>query len=108
MEQQARGAHHHAGRAVAALNGHVVHKGGDDGCDARVGFDTLGRDDAVSVHLRDHRHAGVDGFIIEQHRAGAALTLAAAALCAGQVQVFAQHVDKQALRRGVHNGFFPV
>ena len=25
---------------VAALNGHVVHKGGDDGCDARVGFDT--------------------------------------------------------------------
>ena len=62
----------------------------------------------MSVHLRDHRHAGVDGFIIEQHRAGAALALAAAALRARQMQIFAQHIDKQALWRGVHNGFFPV
>ena len=62
----------------------------------------------MAVHLRDHCHAGVDGPVVKQHRAGAALTLAAAALCAGQVQVFAQHVDKQALRRGVDNGVFPV
>ena len=58
--------------------------------------------------LRDRRLAGVRPLAVDQHRAGAALALAAAVLRAGQSQVLAQHVQQRPLRIGRHRARLTV
>ena len=54
-----------------------------------------------ALHLQDRRQAAVDQLAVEEHRARAALPLAAAFLGAGQVQLLAQHVEQPRHRVGL-------
>ena len=50
----------------------------------------------AAIDLADGHQAGVHHLAVEEHRAGAALALAAALLGAGQAEVLAQHVEQPA------------
>ena len=54
---------------------------------------------AHAAHARD---AGALGLAVDQHRAGAALPLAAPVLAARQVEMLAQHGEQAGLRIDVH------
>ena len=61
----------------------------------------LDRRDRRALDLAHRHQARVDHRAVDQHRARAALALAAALLGAGQAQVLAQHVEQAAHARGV-------
>ena len=56
----------------------------------------------LALGARGGRPAGEDALAVDQHRAGAALALAAAVLGAGQLQVFAQDVEQRPIGVGGH------
>ncbi len=89
-------------RAVAALKRPFVEERLLD----RVQRVSLGQaldgDDRLAVGARDRRAAGEDALPVHQHRAGAALALAAAVLGAGQLQLFAQDVEQRPVGVGRH------
>ena len=87
--------HDEAGSAEAALRCVVVDKGLLDGMQLAVfhqGFD--GRD-LFSLALDGEHRASVDGLVVEQDRAGAALSFVADALGAGDVERIAQGVEQR-------------
>ncbi len=57
--------------------------------------------DAVALVLHRDGQAGVDRHAVDQQRAGAALTMVAAFLGAGQLQAITQHVEQHRVGRHV-------
>ena len=92
--EQRLGREHHPRNADPALHPALV----DERVLQRVhpafveqAFDGL---DGRAVGLVGHHQAGVDGLPVDDHRAGAALALAAPFLRAGEPKVLAQHVEE--------------
>ena len=60
------------------------------------------------IRFRDRRHARGRSLAVDQHSTGAALAFATAVLRAGQLQVFAQHIQQWPLRIGGYSAGLPV
>ena len=83
------------GRAVAALERLGLEERLLDRVEPAVLLEALDRDDLLARGLGDRRLAGRRRLAVEQHRAGAALPLAAAVLGAGQVEAVAQDREER-------------
>ena len=108
IEQRLRG-HDHARDADAALRSPMLDERVLEGVKAIALGQALDGLDGGAIRLIREHQAGVDGLAVHEHRARAALALAAAFLGPGQAQVLAQHVDEplvaahpQAPRLAVH------
>ena len=90
------------GRAVAALRRAEL----GEGVLQRVGQRAVGQafdghDGRRRLVLDGQRQAGQDRLAVDQHGAGAALAELAAVLGAGQVEIFAQHLEQRLVDRNV-------
>ena len=93
---QVDGAHHHAGRAEAALQRmmlaeHRLHRVQR----AVGGGQPLDRGDVRALGLQRQHRAGLYRVAVHMHDAGAALAGVAADMGAGQAEMFAQQLDEQ-------------
>jgi hypothetical protein len=98
----------HPGGAVSALEGFAIEKRLLHRMQATVLLETL---DGSDFFIRSGGHlssAGPHWPAIQQHRTGAALTLATSVFCASQVQFVAQYGQKTAFARHVYTVFGPV
>src|SRR5262245_34107231 len=83
--------------ADAALQRGLVHKGLLHRVELRVAGEPLDRADLGAVAHGGELQAGGDRVAVHDHRASTASADAAAVLGAGEVQVFTEHVHKQAV-----------
>ena len=102
------GRHEHARRADAALGAAVLQECLLERVQATGRREALDRQDRLALDLRQRHQAAVDDLTVDQHRAGAALALAAALLGAGQTEVLAQRVEQAAHARGVERDVLAV
>ena len=91
----------HPGGAVAALKRLDLQERGLHGMEPAVLLEALDRDDLLARDLRDRRLARAHGGAIEEHRARAALALAATVLRARQIETVAQRREERLVGRGV-------
>ena len=90
--------HHHAGRAVAALQAVLLVEALLDRIELAVLLEPLDGHDLAAVGLHGEDRAGLDRDAVEQDRAGAAVRRVAADVRAGQPQVLAQEMDEEEAR----------
>jgi hypothetical protein len=93
VRQQIFRRHDHAGNAEAALHRALIEKGFLHGIQAIVGCEPLDRDDRAPVGFDREHETRVHRAAVDQHGAGAAFTLLAARLRAGQTEAIAQRVE---------------
>lgn len=93
--QQAYGAHNHASRAIATLQGVFDNEGFLYWVQLAVGLQAFNGGDLFAFSLFDGDEAGADGFAIQQHCACAALPFSATVLGAGEAQFFSQCVQQR-------------
>src|SRR5207247_7828488 len=86
------------GSAIAALQSIMAHKRGLHRVEIAVFFQTLDGRDLVARMHRGERQAAVDALSIDDHRAGAALSLVAALLRTGQPEMLAQRIEQRYAR----------
>ncbi len=98
--EQGDRAHDHAGRAVAALERPGLEEGLLDGMQTTVARQALDGRDGVAGSVGDTRLAGSNRIAVEEHRARAALALAAAGLGASQTQLLAEREEQAPIRAG--------
>ena len=79
--------------AVAALHRLLIEESLLDGVQLAVRRNAFDRPDFPTVRFADSGAAGADGLAVEKDGAGAAFTLAAAELGAGEVEVLAKDVQ---------------
>ena len=84
-----------AGRAVAALKAVVLEKRGLHRVQRVRRAEAFDRDDVVALVHDGERETRVDPASVDQHGARAALTVVAALLGAGQMQVLSQRVEQR-------------
>src|SRR5207253_3085398 len=84
-------------RAEAALHG----VGADERVDQRMVAQAYDRRDLCPVDRMDERDARERWDAVDQHRARAAMALAARDLRAGEAEIFAQHLRERAADRSV-------
>ena len=72
------------------------------GCSCAAGGQPLDGDDVAARRLQRQHQAGVDRRAVHQHRAGAAVAVAAALLGAGQAEPVAQQLEQRVARVGEH------
>ena len=96
--QQRHRAHDHAGRAVAALEGADLDEGALHRMQAAAARQSFDGGDGAAGNVGDARLAGPRGRTVEEHGAGAARTLAATRLRAGQPELLAEHVEQTPIR----------
>ncbi len=102
--------HDEAGRAEAALLGVVLDERRRHRVELAAVDEALGRLDLLALCLQRQHGAGVDGFAVEHHGAGAAGAAVADALAAGDIEVVAQGVEQRDARldRGSHVGVVDI
>src|SRR3984893_4604807 len=84
--------------AIAALQSVMAHKCGLHRVEIAVFFQTLDGRDLVARMHHGKRQAAVDALSIDDHRTGAALSLVAALLRAGQAEMLAQCIEQRYAR----------
>ena len=84
-----------ARRAIAALEGVVVHEGLLQRMQRATLAQALDRDDVRAIARYGERQAAVDSLAVDQDRAGAALAMVAAFLGAGQVLLLAKQIEQR-------------
>ena len=92
--QQGISGHDHARSAEPALDSSVVYEGLLDRMELAARREALDGEDLRALALEGQYQAGVHHFPVQQHRAGPALTLAAAVLGASQLQVIAEDIEQ--------------
>src|SRR6185503_2517289 len=100
--EQADGRHHHARRAVAALEGLGVEERLLHRVQPLAVGQRFDRRDRLLPDAPDPRDAGAGPGAIEQHRARAALPFAAAVAAAGQAEIVAEDGEEAVARLGVN------
>ena len=98
----------HAGRAITALECVLRQKRLLHRMQLVAVRQPLNRHHLLLVHVADGCDAGSLAHTVDQHRAGAALPLAAAELRPGQLQILAQHFEQRPVRIGGDGPGFPV
>ena len=93
--QQRVAGHHHAGRAVAALQPVLLQEALLDRVELAVLLQPLDGHDLAAVGLHGQHGARLHGHAVEQHRAGAAVGGVAADVGAGEPEDLAEQVDEQ-------------
>jgi hypothetical protein len=106
--QQRDRAHDHAGRAVAALEGADLDEGALHRMQAAAARQPLDGGDGPAGNVREADLAGPRGRTVEENGAGAARTLAAARLRAGQPELLAEHVQQTPIRLERHLARHPI
>ena len=94
MREQMRGGHQHARRADAALRAAALQKCLLQRMENAVVCEPFDGLNVCAFGLQNRNEATIDQLAIHAHRAGAALAFAAAFLGAGEVQIFAQHIEQ--------------
>src|SRR5689334_18780744 len=89
---------HHARSAETALQAMLLVKAGLHGREAGRGCQSLHGRDAATVSLHRELSARLDGFAVDQHRAGAAARGVASDMRAGKPEVGAKEVDEEDAR----------
>ena len=102
-------AHHHAGRAIAALQAVALFERGLHGVHGAVGLgQAFNGSDLAAVGLGGQHIARLDGAAVLDDRAGAALGGVATHMGAGELQVLPQHLHQQGVRRYIHRLVFSI
>src|SRR5262245_31809356 len=101
FEQRCAG-HDEAGSAEPALLRVVIPEGLLDRMELAVLFETFDCSNLFALRLDRQRRAGIDGFAVHDHRAGAAGGAVADAFGAGDVQIVAQRVEQRHSRFDAH------
>jgi hypothetical protein len=92
--QQCDRAHDHPGRAVAALESSDFEEGALDRMEVAVAWQSLDGADGMAGRVCRADLTGSNRRTIEEHGTGAACTLAAAWLGAGELELLAEHVEQ--------------
>src|SRR5581483_1165907 len=92
------GSDHKTGGAEPALGGIVFHEGLLDGMQLAVLHERLHRGNGLSLRLNGQHRASVDGLVVEQHGAGAALAAIANALGSRDIKLIAQRIQQSDTR----------
>jgi len=87
----------HSGRAKTALNGRMLYKRLLQRMKRAVLGQTLNGNHFLSGNISDGVAAGMDRFVVDEHRADTALVCAAAVFRACQLQVCAQHPEERSV-----------
>ena len=98
FRDEADGAHDLARRAEAALEAVIFDKGRLDRVELVVRCQTLDGGDRRTVMGQGKGKAGIDATAIDENGAGAALAAVAALFGAGQMEAFAQEIEKRDAR----------
>jgi hypothetical protein len=106
--QQAVGGQDHTGGTEAALQCVMFHEGLLKRMENTVLGKPFDREHLLSCDHFNRHHAGPDGLLIHENRAGAAVPLAAAVFCAGQSEVGAQDPQEHPLRVDTQADWFTV
>ncbi len=106
--EQRFGRHQKSRRAVAALRGAQIRERVLQGMQPAIRGEALDRRHSPSVAVRAQHEAGQHRLVVEQHRAGTALTELAAVLGAAQVQIFTQDLEQRLVRRERDFGWLAV
>ena len=93
--QQGHGGQDHARRAIPALHGVVLGEGPLDGVERLAPGQPLDRPHGFAPHGFQGKLAGLDGLVVEEHRAGPAIALAAAEFRPGQAEIGAQRPEQR-------------
>lgn len=97
--QQIDGAHQHSGRAIATLDGALVHELLLDRMQPPLTREALHGGDLGAVDGRKRCHAGQRGNPVDEHGASTTPTLPTPGLGAGQLQILTQGGQQGPLRR---------
>ena len=106
--EQGLGGQHDARRAEAALRAAVLDERLLDGMQRRRRRQALDGDDVAARRFQRQHQAGVDGSAVDQHRAGAAVAVAATFLGAGEADAVAQQLEQRVARVGEHRALLAV
>src|ERR1700739_2937049 len=101
------GGEDHARSADATLRPTFFEEALLDGVKLLVDDETFDGSDLRAFGLQNGNQAGVDQIAVHQDGAGSALAFAAAFLGAGEVQIFAEDIEKSLHRRSL-DGLFAV
>src|ERR1017187_3511896 len=106
--QHAGDAHDHARRAIAALKRALRQERLLHRMQLAADSQALDGHDVLLVHVADVCDARGRALAVDEHRAGAALALATAEFCPGQLQILAQHFEQGSAGVGGDGPGFPV
>jgi len=90
------GREQHSRRTDSALRSTTLDKGALQRRYCAIGREPFHSRDITALDLTGRDQATIDDLAIDQNRACAALSFAAAFFCAGLVKVFAQYIEKTA------------
>src|ERR1700722_11157911 len=99
------GGEDHARSADAALRPTFFEEALLDGVKLLVDDETFDGSDLCAFGLQNGNKTGIDQFAVHQDGAGSALTFAAAFLSAGEMQIFAEDIEKPLHRRSLDSLF---
>jgi hypothetical protein len=100
--------HQHAGGTDAALSAAALEKGFLQRVQFSIDGETLDGLDACAFGLQHWHKTAIDELTIHAHGAGPALAFAAPFLGAGEMEIFAQHIEEALHRQSFNDNTFAV